>query len=123
MKMRRTTLVAALLAAIAGLSVVTAMPASAQIYGPQACNGSEMDIVRGAAYQCFSWDGVQGGSRYGSYLLVNDWYNRVDAGEYHLTVSWYDTLTGRWDPVPVEPWRSSGQPTTDSILYSVTFNS
>ncbi|MFJ7275330.1 hypothetical protein [Kitasatospora sp. NPDC098663] len=82
-----------------------------------------MDIVGpSGAYQCFTWDGVHGGSRSGSYLLVNDWYKRVDSGIYRLTVSWHDTVSGQWWSVPLGSFQASQQPSSNSILYSITFN-
>ncbi|OIJ85805.1 hypothetical protein BIV25_43355 [Streptomyces sp. MUSC 14] len=67
---------------------------------------------------------MQGGTRTGSYLLVNDWYDGVDAGTYHLTLSWHDTKTGWWSgSVPLSPFERAGRPTSDCVLYCVTFNS
>lgn len=121
---RHFATVLAFIAGVVGISLATATSASAQIYGPQSCVGSYMDIVGpSGAYQCFTWDGVQGGGRGGSYLLVNDWYRRVDSNIYKLTVSWHDTVTGSWYTVPLGHGGTANQPTSNSILYSITFNS
>ncbi|MGW4564100.1 hypothetical protein ACWEN3_17355 [Streptomyces sp. NPDC004561] len=114
----------ALAASLAAIGLATASPASAQIYGPDSCISGSMTIKNSAgAYQCFQWDGIVGASRAGSYLLVNDWYTRVDAGMYKLTVSWHDLRTGVWTTNQLLPWGYANQPTGDSKLYSITFDS
>lgn len=119
---RRAIAMAAATVALAGASLATATSASAQIWR-QSCTGGQMDIVYHGAYQCFSWDGVPGGSSSGSYLFVNDWYDRVDAGIYKVTVSWHDVATGAWYTVQLGAWGTANQPTSNSMLYSITFHS
>ncbi|SCF83017.1 hypothetical protein GA0115256_122237 [Streptomyces sp. DconLS] len=94
----RKTAMTALAAGLAAIGTATASPASAQTYGPQACSSGNMVITSSAgAVQCFTWDGIVGGSRAGPYLLVDDaQYTCVNAGIYKLTVSWQDTRTGVW---------------------------
>lgn len=122
MRLGRNIFLAVLMAGLAGIGLAAAPSASAKVYGPESCANGTMAIIHGSARQCFSWDGVHGGSRSGSYLLVNDWYDHVNAGIYHLTVSWHDTRTGAWYAPPAVPGQTLAQPTSDCILYSITFN-
>jgi hypothetical protein len=124
MRMGRKSILAVLMASVASVTLATAPSASATIHGPETCNPNEMSITRAyTPVQCFSWDGIVGGSKNGSYLFVNDWYGQVSSGEYHLTVSWYDTQTGHWYPVYVQPKGVSNPPTGSCLLYSITFDS
>ncbi|MFJ2809383.1 hypothetical protein [Kitasatospora sp. NPDC087271] len=116
------TVLAALMAGVVGTSLAAASSASAKVTA-EGCNSNSMRIVRGASAQCFTWDGVQGGTSAGSYLLVNDWYNTVRAGQYRLTVSWHDTVTGQWFAPSITAGQESNQPSSNSVLYSITFNS
>jgi hypothetical protein len=118
MRKGQNIILAVLMAGLAGIGLAAAPSASAQVYRQNPCANGNMEILRGSYTQCFSWDGV----RSGSYLPVNDWYDHVRAGIYHLTVSWHDTRTGAWYAPSAAPWQTLGQPTSDCILYSITFN-
>ncbi|MEY9895171.1 hypothetical protein ABIA35_008931 [Catenulispora sp. MAP12-49] len=117
---RRRIATAAAVIAVGGVATIgTASSASADVIkGTCQPNNSQIRIWLGSAYQCFSWNYAPP-----SVLNVNDWYDGVESGKYTIKVVWRDLSTGRDLPGILNPGQTSDQPTTNSVLWNITFES
>ncbi|WP_034087719.1 hypothetical protein [Streptacidiphilus albus] len=120
MEFRRKFLPMIVAVGVAAVGIATATPASAQVYRSSSCGGSVEIQKAGQGVQCFTWNGVKST---GYVLNVGDWYGWVDAGEYNITTNWHDQATGANYTISPGVWGKAGQPTSNSILVNIVFNS